>query len=42
MSADVDELELEAELFTERADDLQRSLAEAAVGRVVDRDARYG
>jgi hypothetical protein len=41
-SADVDELELEAELFIERADDLQRPRTEAAVSCVVDRDSRYG
>ena len=36
--ADVDELELEAELGTHLLDDLERTLAEAAVGGVVDGD----
>jgi hypothetical protein len=40
--ADVDELELEAELGTYLLDDLDRTVAEAAVGGVVDPDLRYG
>src|SRR5687768_5589522 len=41
-AADVDELELESELVAERADDLERLPAEAAVRCVVDDDSRYG
>ena len=41
--ADVDHLELEADLVAQVADDLERPLAEAAVSSVVDRDpSRYG
>ena len=41
-AADVDQLELEAEVVVQRADDLERPLAEMAVGCVVDPDGRYG
>ena len=42
VAADVDELELEAELSLHLLHDLERSRAEAAVGGVVDRDSGYG
>jgi hypothetical protein len=42
LAADVDEVELEPELGVQRADDLERPRAEAAVGSVVDGDAGYG
>jgi hypothetical protein len=43
IAADVDLLELEAELVTERSDGLPRSFAEVAALRVVEDDARdYG
>ena len=41
-AADVDELELEAELVAKLVHDLERPRTEAAVGRVVDGDSRYG
>ena len=41
-TADVDELEVELELVLCGADDFERTRAEAAVGGVVERDARYG
>jgi hypothetical protein len=42
-AGNIHELELEGELGTRLADDLERTRAEAAVGRVVDDDpARYG
>jgi hypothetical protein len=41
-SANVDELELEAELVAQLRNDLERRRAEAAVGSVIDGDARYG
>jgi hypothetical protein len=42
VARDVDLGELEAELVLERADGRARPLAEVAVLRVVQRDARYG
>lgn len=42
VASDVDELELEAELGLCVAHDLERALAEPAVGRVVEDDVRYG
>jgi hypothetical protein len=41
-ASDVDQLELEGKLAVQRRDDLERTRAEAAVGRVVDGDSRYG
>jgi hypothetical protein len=42
-AADVDDVELEAELSPQPLDDLERPFAEAAVGGAVNRDsARYG
>ena len=41
-SADVDELELEAELASKVTHDLERPCTQAAVGCVVDRDSGYG
>ena len=42
VAADVDELELEPELGLRLAHDLERALAEVALRRAVERDARYG
>jgi len=42
VAADVDELELETELGVCVPDDLERALAEPAVGRVIDDDPSYG
>jgi hypothetical protein len=43
VAADVDELELEIHVLTHIAHDLERPLAEPAVGRVIERDLlRYG
>ena len=42
ITRDVHNLELELELGPRRAHDLQRPLAEAAAGRGVDDDLRYG
>jgi hypothetical protein len=41
-AADVDELEVDPELLADLLDDFERPGAEAAVRRVVDRDAGYG
>jgi len=41
VAGDVHELELEPELGLQVADDLERALAEPAVGRVVERDYGY-
>jgi len=41
-ASDVDHLELEGKLVVQRRDDLERTRAEAAVGRVVDDDVRSG
>jgi len=42
VAADVDELELEAELGLGVPDDLERPLAKPAVGRVIHDDPSYG
>jgi len=42
IATDVDELELEVELGPRVPHDLERALAESAVGRVVEDDVRYG
>jgi hypothetical protein len=43
VAVDVDQLELEADLGLDLADDLERALAEPAVRRVIERDLRgYG
>ena len=39
VTADVDDVEVEAELLPDAADDLERPLAETAALRVVDGDA---
>jgi hypothetical protein len=42
VAADVDDLEVEPDVVANTLDNLERTLAEAAVSRVVDRDASYG
>jgi hypothetical protein len=42
VARDVDRLELEPELVMKRRDDLERSRAQAAIVRVIQRDTRYG
>jgi hypothetical protein len=42
LAADVDEVEVESELGLNPAHDLERPLAQLAVGSVIERDLSYG